>query len=145
MSFCYSLLFELGYDRRLQKAIIAKEMPHLARIPYDANELPITNRRKTRTIAHVKEKLKSGFHKYIAPIFPPRPTLYADYEEWLRTDLRSWAEAILFDERTLSRGIFRPEAPSSILARHLAGYEQWTIGKIAPIITFEMMLRYLCD
>ena len=71
--------------------------------------------------------------------------LHADYEEWLRTDLRPWAEAILLDERTLSRGIFRPEALRSLLDRHLAGHEQWTIGKIAPIMTFEMMLRKYYD
>lgn len=145
MSFCYGLPFELGYDRRLQKAIIAREMPALARIPDASDELSITNRYQKRTIAHIKKKLKSGFHQYVAPIFPSRPTLYADYEEWLRTDLRSWVEAILFDERTLGRGVFRPEALRSLMDRHLAGQEEWTIGKIVPIITFEMMLREFCD
>ncbi|TEU12784.1 MAG: asparagine synthetase B family protein, partial [Anaerolineales bacterium] len=145
MSFCYGLPFELGYDRRLQKAIIAREMPGLARVPYDTDELPITSRNHRRTIAYIKKKLKNSFHQYVAPIFPPRLTLYADYEEWLRTDLRSWAESILFDERTLGRGIFRPEALHSLMDRHLSGQEKWTIGKIAPIITFEMMLREFYD
>ncbi len=145
MSFCYGLPFELGYDRSLQKAIIAREMPALARVPYESDELPITNPNQRQTIARIKKKLKSGFHQYVAPIFPPRPTLYADYEEWLRTDLRPWAERILFDERTLGRGIFRPEALRSLMDRHLSGQEQWTIGKIAPIITFEMMLREFYD
>jgi len=31
------------------------------------------------------------------------------------------------------------------VARHLAGHEEWTLGKIAPIMTFEMMLRRYCD
>jgi asparagine synthase (glutamine-hydrolysing) len=145
MSFCYGLPFELGYDRRLQRAIIAREMPALACIPDASDELSITNRYQRRTIAYMKKKLKSGFHQYVAPIFPPRPTLYADYEEWLRTDLRPWAEGILFDERTLERGIFRPEALHSLMDRHLSGQEEWTIGKIAPIITFEMMLREFYD
>jgi asparagine synthase (glutamine-hydrolysing) len=145
MSFCYGLPFELGYDRRLQRAIIAGEMPALARVPYDADELPLTSRNHRRTIAHITKKLKSGFHQYVAPIFPSRPTLYADYEEWLRTDLHPWAEGILFDERTLGRDIFRPEALRSLMDRHLSGQEEWTIGKIAPIITFEMMLREFYD
>lgn len=141
LSFCSGLPFELGQDRRLQKAIIAKEMPVLARIPYESDELPITTNKRMRTVAQIKKKLKSGIQQYIAPIFPLRTTLYADYEGWLSTDLRPWAESILFDEQTLERGIFRPEALRSLWDRHLSGHEQWVIGKIAPLITFEMMLR----
>lgn len=144
-SFCYGLPFELGNERRLQKAIIAREMVALARIPYAADELPLTNHNHRRTIVRIKNMLRRRFHQYVAPIFPARPALYADYEEWLRTDLRSWAEGILFDERTLARGIFRPEALRSLMDRHSYGQEEWTIGKIAPIITFEMMLREFYD
>jgi asparagine synthase (glutamine-hydrolysing) len=145
MSFCFGLPHELGDDRRIQKAIVAREMPSLARIPLTDDELPIAEHNTLRTVALITKKFKSGFHQYVAPIFPPRPTLYADYEEWLRTDLRSWADGILFDERTLARGIFRPKALRSLMDRHLAGREQWTIGKIAPLITFEMMLRRFYD
>jgi hypothetical protein len=31
------------------------------------------------------------------------------------------------------------------MSRHLAGREPWTIGKIAPLITFEMMMRRYFD
>ena len=145
MSFCYGLPYELGRDRRLQRAIIVEAIPSLARIPEASDELPITNRRHERTIAHLARKMKDGFHRYVAPVFPPRPVEYADYAKWLRTDLRAWTEALLFDERTLERGIFEPKALRSLMARHLAGHEEWTLGKIAPIMTFEMMLRRYCD
>lgn len=144
LSFCYAIPYELGYDRRLQEAIIAREMPALARIPYEANELPVATGNR-RSIAYFSKKLKSGIHKLLPPIFPPRSTLYADYEGWLRAELRPWAETILFDERTLSRGIFRPEALHSLMDRHIANHQEWTIGKIAHIITFEMMLRRYYD
>ena len=141
LSFCYALPYELGYDRRLQKAILIKETPALSRVPTADDELPVTLNQGRHRVAHLTQKLKSGFHQYVAPIFPPRATLYADYEEWLRTDLRSWAQDILLDDRTLGRGIFRPEALRSLLNRHLAGQQLWTIGKLAHLITFELMLR----
>jgi asparagine synthase (glutamine-hydrolysing) len=31
------------------------------------------------------------------------------------------------------------------MERHLSGREHWTIGKIAPLITYEMMLRWFVD
>jgi len=63
----------------------------------------------------------------------------------LCSDLREWGESILFDERTLERGIFSPAFLRSIWARHQSGQEMHTIGKIAPIMTYEMMLRRLHD
>jgi len=78
-------------------------------------------------------------------LYSQRATLYADYEEYLRRDLRAWAENILFDPRTEQRGIFNMAFVRSLIARHMSGREQWTIGKIAPLITFEMMMRKYFD
>jgi asparagine synthase (glutamine-hydrolysing) len=142
-TFCYSLPFEPGHDRDLQLAIIARELPDMARIPRASNELPITYQNQGLTLHRAVNKMKRMVNQYVKPIFPERSSLYADYESWLRTDLREWAESILFDEGARSRGIFRPEALRSLMNRHLSGVEQWTIGKIAPLITFEMMLRQL--
>ncbi len=140
-TFCYSLPLEPGHDRDLQLAIIAKELPEMARIPRASNELPITYKNQSLTVHRATNRMKRMVNQRVKPIFPVRSSLYADYEGWLRTDLREWAEAILFDEQTLSRGIFKPDALRSLMKRHVAGVEQWTIGKIAPLITFEMMLR----
>jgi asparagine synthase (glutamine-hydrolysing) len=71
--------------------------------------------------------------------------LYADYENYLRGDLRAWARDILFDKRTLERGIFNPQFIRSIWERHQSSQELHTIGKIAPVMTYEMMLRRLYD
>jgi asparagine synthase (glutamine-hydrolysing) len=70
--------------------------------------------------------------------------LYADYEEWLRNELSDWARGVLFDGCLAERGIFNEAMVRSLLERHFSGREVLTIGKIAPIMTFEMMLqRYL--
>jgi asparagine synthase (glutamine-hydrolysing) len=144
ISFCYALPYDLGYDRRLQKAMLLKAAPAFARVPTTDDELPIVAE-GAWTFAPIAQKLKHAVHKVIPPLFGAHPTLYADYEQWLRTDLRTWAEGILFDERTRARGIYREEALRSLWARHLSGHELWTIGKIAPVISFELMLRQLQD
>jgi asparagine synthase (glutamine-hydrolysing) len=72
-------------------------------------------------------------------------TLHSDYERWLRTDLRAWGESILFDQRFLERGLFNPEGIRWLWERHMSGKELWTIGKLAPIMSYELMLREFVD
>lgn len=69
----------------------------------------------------------------------------ADYENYLRHELRPWAESILFDPRTEQHGFFEMDFVRALLERHDAGIESLTLGKIAPLITFEMVLRALFD
>jgi len=138
------LPIEFKINKPLHRAILTRTAPRLALIPWDKNyQLPMTvwpmwaahaafNR--ARNIAH--QRLKIG---------RARPTLYADYENYLRGELRGWGERILFDPRTLARGLFRPEAVRSLWQRHLSGREEWTIGKLAPLMTLEMMLRRFYD
>jgi asparagine synthase (glutamine-hydrolysing) len=145
MAFCVALPYEMAEDRAVQKAIIMREMPHLAAVPTSDDEMPLTDHKMRHMAAKVKLKLQQSMNRYVAPIFSDHDTLYADYEQWMRTDLRQWAEGILFSERATSRRIFRPEAVRSLFDRHMAGQELWTIGKIAPLITFEMMLCAFID
>jgi asparagine synthase (glutamine-hydrolysing) len=131
--------------RRLQKAVLNRLDPSLALVPIDKDETLPTDRRIVRGAHALAVKARRRFNKHVFPIFRDRFTLHTDYEGWLRTDLREWAQAILFDQRTLDRGIFNPDFIRSIWARHQSGREQWTLGKIAPILTYEMMLRELYD
>ena len=77
----------------------------------------------------------------MAPLFPNLDTLYADYENYLRDDLLPWAEDLLADEKLNEHGIFDPDFVHTLLNRHLSRMEEWTIGKIAPVMTYEMMLN----
>jgi asparagine synthase (glutamine-hydrolysing) len=143
--FVYALPPEMLFKRRLRRAIILKMMRPLARIPYDKDDLPITNSEASRIAAKLIQKSKSFMNRYVVPVFPEYTTLYADYENWLRNELRDWGENILLGERTLRRGIFNPEFLRSLWRRHQSGLEVHTIGKIAPIMTYEMMLRRYWD
>jgi asparagine synthase (glutamine-hydrolysing) len=86
-------------------------------------------------------KLKRHLKKALQ--ISPRPTLYADYETYLRQELRPWAESILYNPSIAEQGLFNPDFLSTLLSRHFSGLEQWTIGKIAPIMTYQMMLGML--
>jgi len=143
--FLYSLPARLRGRRVLYRAVIQRETPRLARIPYAYDEFLPTDRSLLRSLHGFGVRLKRRINRHVAPVFPELLTLYADYENYLRTDLREWAESILFDKRTLERGIFDPAFLRSIWARHQSGREMHTIGKIAPIMTYEMMLRRLYD
>ncbi len=143
--FLYSLPARVRGHRMLFRALIQREIPRLAYIPYDNDEFLPTTRRLIRTPHAFIIRAKRRVNRHIAPIFESRATLYADYEEYLRTELRSWAESILFDRTTTERGVFNMDTVRSLFARHQSGREPWTIGFIAPIMTYEMMLRLLLD
>jgi asparagine synthase (glutamine-hydrolysing) len=143
VEFLFSMNAWLRGDRRLLRAVIQKETPHLATIPYANDEYWPTTHVFPRTISRATTWARRNINRYVYPIFNEHDTLYADYENYLRGDLREWAEQILFDGRIEERGIFNITAVHSLMDRHLGGREMWTIGKIAPIITYEMMLRRL--
>jgi asparagine synthase (glutamine-hydrolysing) len=144
--FLNSLPLEIRRDRLVHRGITERETPQVSRIPYDpyGNQIPTTSELILRR-HKIRAKVKRGINKYIYPVFPKYATLYADYEDYLRGDLREWAEEILFDPRTAARGIFDPTFLRSLMDRHLSGTEEWTVGKIAPLMTYEMMLRRLFD
>lgn len=143
--FLYSIPAQVRGHRALYHALIQREMPRLAYIPYDKDELLPTTHTRVRQIHAAGVKLKRRFNRHVWPLFSERPTLYADYENYLRQELRDWAENILYDRRTIEHGIFNPDFVRSLMQRHLSGMEEWTIGKLAAVMTYEMMLRKFYD
>jgi asparagine synthase (glutamine-hydrolysing) len=140
IDFLYSLRPEVRADKLLYRHVITRCTPRLARIPYDKKEfLPSVEQPR-----HMLQAFSVRTRRRLN-LWPQRPWLYADYENYLRRDLRAWAEDILFDRRIEERGIFNPAYVRSLFERHLAGVEPLLLGKIAPIITFELMMRQLFD
>lgn len=140
IDFMYSLKPDIRSRHALYHHVITRETPRLARIPSEKDDFWPTANRRQRQLQSLAVRLRKRLRLY-----PKRPTLYADYENYLRYELRQWAEAILFDTRTEQRGILNLPYVRSLMARHVSGQEQWTIGKIAPLITFEMMMRRYFD
>ncbi|MEW6404806.1 MAG: asparagine synthase-related protein [Chloroflexota bacterium] len=145
LDFVYALPPEMLFKRKLRRAVIRKFAGSLARVPYDKDDLPITGSEMSRMLAKLLQKGKSFVNGHLVGIFPEYLPLYADYESWLRTELREWGEKILLGKRTQERGIFDPGFVKSLWKRHLSGLDIWNIGKIAPLMTYEMMLRRYYD
>jgi asparagine synthase (glutamine-hydrolysing) len=135
----------LGSGERLYRELLSRDLPELTRIPIDKDECLPTNRRWVRAAHAAGQRVKRAINRHVHPVFPQRETLYADYEGYLRTDLREWAQDLLFGPRSLERGIFSRQYVESIWKRHQSGRELHTIGKIAPLMSYEMMLRRLYD
>jgi len=139
--FVHALPSEWLFNRRLRRAVILRWMRPLGQIPHDKDNLPITDRPAQRLAALVANKGKALLSRHGRRVFPELSTLHSDYEGWLRTDLRSWSEDLLFGAQTLSAGLFRTEAVRSVWRLLLSGKEPDIIGKLAPIMTLEMVLR----
>ena len=145
VDFMYSLPAHIRTSSAFRREVLTRRMPMLARIPNEKdNRLPHSNPWRYHSFAFA-QKIKNRINRHLVPVFADRPRLYADYENYLRTDLRQWAEAILFDPRTEARGLFDPAVVRELWRRHLAGTEPWTIGKVGPLISIELALRCFVD
>ncbi len=140
IDFIYSIRPELRRNQMILRSIITQRMPKLSLIPYDKHEyLP-----SVQPFTHGIQKLGMKTLKSLK-IIPERPLLYADYENYLRNELRDWAEDLLFSPRTTQRGIFDKGFVRSLMNRHMANNEAWVLGKIAPLMTYEMVMREFFD
>ncbi len=140
MDFVYSLRPEIRQEKQMYRHMITQFMPKLANIPYDKQEfLPTSHNLKRRSQA-LSVKISRRLH-----LFPERPTLYANYEQYMRHSLRTWSEDLLREPRLVEQGIVEPKYLKDLLDRHMDGHELWTIGKISPVMTLEMVLREFFD
>jgi len=136
---------EMRFGRRLRRALVTKMMPRLAKVPYDKDDLPVTSNDLALASARVMQKLRSRFNRHVAEIFPRYKTLHSDYESWLRQELRDWGHEIFLGDRILQRKTYDPASLESLWARLQSAIESNIIGKIAPIMTYEMLLRRFYD
>jgi len=141
----HSLPTDYRKDQRIFRPVMQKMLPELTYIPYENDEFLPTTNSFIRNIHASMVKIKRRFNRHVWNVFPEYYTLYADYENYLRYELRDWAENILYDKQTAARDIFEPAFLHTLMNRHLSGMEEATIGKIAPLITYEKMLRRYYD
>jgi asparagine synthase (glutamine-hydrolysing) len=144
VSFLYGLPLHLRASPEVQRRVLTRRMPDLARIPNEKDNLPPHSSRGIR-LAHRGLGRARRVANRVVPRWPDRTRLYADYEEYLRGDLRDWAEAILFSPRAAARGLLNPAAVRQLWERHQRGDQHWTIGAVAPLITLELVQRQLFD
>ena len=99
-------------------------------------------------------KVRSGTTKFLlkkamAPWLPPdliargKQGFGVPLASWLRTDLRELSRDVLTDATARSRGLFRPEAVSRLLAEHEQGHDHST--RIWSLMQFELWHRTFID
>ncbi len=146
LDFVYALPPAFLFKRKLRRAVIVDRLPHLASIPYDKDDLPVTGSETTQRLAALLHRAEHFVNHHLPrPLFPEYGSLYMDYESWLRGDLRAWGQALLFGEALRRRGLLAPAFLESLWRRQMSGLEPNMIGKIAPIMTLELLLRRFCD
>jgi asparagine synthase (glutamine-hydrolysing) len=143
--FGFSLPAKMKKEKAMLRSLLSRKFHKLAMIPYDKDNLLVTEKKWLWSTYFVWERLRNRFNRHVFPLFPDYPTLTLDYDAYLRTDLQEWGKNLLLGKRTLERGIFNPSFLKSIWARQQSGWELNILGKIAPIMTYEMMLRRFYD
>lgn len=143
--FLYSLPAKVRGHHVLYRAVIARELPRLSHIPYDYDGLLPTSHAFMRKSHAMGVRVKRSINRRVFPFFHEPHTLYVDYERYLQNELQTWARDILLDERVEERSIFNTRYLQSLLDRQRDGREAPMIGKIAPLMTYEMMLRRFYD
>lgn len=144
VSFLYGLPENMRSSLDLQHLVLTRSMPDLARIPNEKDQLPPHSSQALRFTYRALRRSRRTVSN-VTPFFPESSRLYADYENYLRNELADWASGILLDPRALDRGLFNPVAVRELWERHQRGDELGTIGKIAPLITIELVLRRFFD
>lgn len=143
--FAYGVPADVRGYKRLLRAILQQRAPRLSYVPHARDGFLPTTHRWIREPHAWLTRLARKINVHVAPIFPDHAMLYADYEQYVRTDLYHWARDLLIGERTCARGLFNPVFLRSLWTRLEAGREPDMIGKAAPIMTYELMLRRLYD
>jgi asparagine synthase (glutamine-hydrolysing) len=65
-------------------------------------------------------------------------------EHWFQKELRTFAEDVLLDPRTLARGYFRPQTVRRLLQQHAAGQRDYSTW-IWCLMVLEMWFRLFLD
>jgi asparagine synthase (glutamine-hydrolysing) len=144
VSFLFGLPERLRSSLDVQHRVLTLRMPDLASIPNEKTNLPPHSSQAKRLTHRAMGKARRSVNRLV-PIFPDRPRLYADYENYLRHELAGWGAEILLSPRTLDRGLFHGDAVRGLWEQHQRGDQLSTIGKVAPLMTLELVLRHLYD
>jgi asparagine synthase (glutamine-hydrolysing) len=141
--FVYALPPEYLFRRTLRKAVLLRYAPSLARVPYDKTDLPIIGSPWRARASELTRRSEKYINRHVYPVFREYPSLYVDYEKWLRGELSPWAEGVLFDGWLEGLGLFNMAAIRSLWARHQSGREANIIGKLASVMSYGLMTQRL--
>lgn len=123
-----ALPVENRWDGKLQTEVVLRNSPQMVKIansntgaPLDAGALRLWLTDKFNSVA--KRLSLSGFRHY------------TEFANWQRQYFRQALEKILFDERSFSRGLYRPEGLRSVFESHVSGRKNYAhlLGTVAGL------------
>lgn len=133
----------LRLERLLVTEIFGKKFNKLAKVPYASTGLPLISCMRDSFIRferQVKWQLKNLGLSGV-PIRKKRS--YANYAQWMRTVLRSWIEANLLHNDSLTRGYFQSEFIHNLVSEHMAGADHHR--KLGALLSLELWHRKFID
>jgi asparagine synthase (glutamine-hydrolysing) len=122
-----------------RKALV-RAFPDLAKVVYSDTRRPVDETcfrdLRMRASEQVRWWLRNCGLIWV-PVERSRP--YADYNGWMRNELRPWVEAVLLSPQSLERGYFRPSYVRNLVAEHMAGCAH--ARRIGLLLTLELWHR----
>ena len=125
------------YAGEVHKALVQIYKPELANIPDSNTGAPLT---AGKMRLFFSDKINSVLKRISLPGYRH----YTEYEDWQRNQFRASLENILFDPRTLDRGLYHPDALKTTFEEHVQGKRSCAklLGTIAGI---ELYMRLCGD
>lgn len=125
------------YAGELHYQIIKRFNPALIKIPNSNTGAPLD---AGRLRLFITDKMTSLFKKLSLPGFRH----YTEFEKWHRKHFGPAIEKILFDKRTLERGLYQPQALKKVFEAHVSGRKNYArfLGTAAGL---EMWFRTFLD
>ncbi len=91
----------------------------------------------------IKSPLKDILFRYVPQKLIDRPKMGfgIPLEQWLRSDMRDWAESLLNEQKLKQQGYFNPVNVKQKWQQHLSGDRNWA-SQLWSILMFQSWLEY---
>lgn len=125
------------WDGELQREVVLRNTPALAKIPNSNTGAPLD---AGPLRLFVTDKVNSILRRLSFPGFRH----YTEFDRWQREYFKTALEQILFDERTLSRGLYRREGLQSVFDAHISGKKNYA-HMLGTVVGLEIWQREFID
>jgi asparagine synthase (glutamine-hydrolysing) len=140
IDFVFSMPINYRISDKLYLAVINNIIPKLAWVPRDSNNQFLTTNIIINSFTKYSHTIGRKIFKY------QRPVAFEDPSGWLRNDLQDWLNSVLFSTSMKNHGLFDLDFLRSLYRRHMSGHEShYIVGKITPVMTYELMLQRFYD
>ncbi|OAG26993.1 asparagine synthase-related protein [Thermodesulfatator autotrophicus] len=125
------------WEGEIHVEIVKRCAPALVKVPNSNTGAPLD-------AGKFRLWLTDKFNSLLKKISVPGFRHYTEFDKWQRKYFREALEEILFDRRTLDRGIYNPEVLKKVFSEHISGSKNYArfLGTAAGL---ELWLREFVD